>query len=248
MLYQSGDGMPRIFDRNMFIMLLAIMIGAIIITYFIADIQYSSDLQTISMQHTTQIQDINSNNENFTDNFLQGSVTIDSAREIREIANYHFDFALFWFNNALNDANVWFSKQWINDTQNLISLCISNCTVAMSTYLNSYEKFGLSQPYFTLAKTYTNITKYVEVLGYYNSFADAGQNITLLRYNASKYLRQAAENLSLGNLDNFSMNYGLFNDTIVAYGGASGGYEEKKKQIDGYLFISEIREVPDKPQ
>ena len=89
--------MARLFDRNMFIMLLAIMVGIIIITYFAADIQHQSTLDTIASQHFTEIQDINSMNENFTDNFLQGSVKMDSAREVREVGNYYFDFALFWF-------------------------------------------------------------------------------------------------------------------------------------------------------
>ncbi|MBU1940493.1 MAG: hypothetical protein KKC68_01855 [Candidatus Thermoplasmatota archaeon] len=240
-----GDGMPHIFDRNMFIMLFAIMVGAIIITYFVADIQHSSTIETISQQYNTEIEGIYRMNENFTDNFLQGSVSMDSAREVREIANYHFDFALFWFNNALNDANVWFYQSWINGTHDLIQLCIFNCTTAMNTYSASFEKFGASKPFFSRATSFTNLSKYIEVLGYYISFAQSGQNITLLRYNASKYLRQAAENLSLGNMENFSMMYDLFNQSNLAYGGAVKEYDEKKKQIDGYLFISEIREIPD---
>lgn len=237
--------MARLFDRNMFIMLLAIMVGIIIITYFAADITYQSTLDTITYQHFNEIQDINSMNENFTDNFLQGSVKMDSAREIREVGNYYFDFALFWFNNGLNNANVWFDNNWINGTTDLIDLCINNCSDAMVTYTNSYEGFGDASPYFSEAMLYTNLSKYLEVLGYYTSFAEAGQNITLLRYNASRYLRQAAENLSLGNTENFSMLYDLFNETNIAYGGAVKQYDEKKKQIDGYLFISEIREIPD---
>ena len=170
---------------------------------------------------------------------------MDSAREVREVGNYYFDFALFWFNNGLNNANVWFNGNWINGTSTLIQLCIKNCTNAMDTYLLSYERFGFTTPYFSQAMLYTNISKYLEVLGYYISFAQAGQNITLLRYNASKYLQQAAENFSLGNTENFSMLYDLFNITDTAYGGAVEQYDEKKEQIDGYLFISEIREIPD---
>ncbi|GAI56025.1 unnamed protein product, partial [marine sediment metagenome] len=36
--------MERLFTKNMFVMLLSIMIGAIIITYFVADIVYRSNI------------------------------------------------------------------------------------------------------------------------------------------------------------------------------------------------------------
>ena len=108
--------MAREFNRNIFIMLAAIMVGAIIVTYFIADIANKSKIETLTTEHIVEIQDVHSKSENFTDNFLQGSITIDSAREVREVANLDFDFALFWFNNALVNASVWFNNEWVNTT------------------------------------------------------------------------------------------------------------------------------------
>jgi hypothetical protein len=225
--------MAREFTRNMLIMLVSIMVGAIIITYFVADITNRSKIDTINIQHTVEIEDITSNNENFTNNFLQGSIKMDSAREIREVGNYYFDFALFWFNNAL-----------ANQSQNLTKFCISNCTNAMEQYLNSYENFGKSKPYFEDARNYTNNSHYLEVLGYYIGFAHAGQNITMLRYNASDYLRRAAENLSFGHMENVTAL--LENFTVIEgmYQIAQQQYEAYRGQIDGYLFFSEIREIP----
>jgi len=86
----------RVFDRNMLIMLVAIMVGAVVITYFVADIVSKSKIDTLTIEHIVEIQDVQSKNENFTDNFLQGSIMMDSAREVREVANLNFDFALFW--------------------------------------------------------------------------------------------------------------------------------------------------------
>ena len=223
--------MGREFDRNTFIMLLAIMVGVFIITYFVADIINRSKIEIITTEHITEIRDINSVNENFTDNFLQGSVKMDSAREVREIGNYHFGFALFWYSTALK-----------NTTNSSIQSCIGNCTSAMIRYLASHQSFGESKPYFEEAKTYTEKDKYIEVLGYYIRFAQSGQNITLLRYNASNYLRQAAENLSLGNMENVTMLMELFNETEELYEEGLGEYEEIQDQIDGYLFFNEIRE------
>lgn len=234
--------MVREFNRNMFLMLIAIMIGAIIITYFAADIVNKSKIETLTTEHDVEIRGVYSQNENFTDNFLQGSVVMDSAREVREVGNLDFDFALFWFNSALADVSVWYNNEWVNTTQNLTDRCIKNCTEAMNAYLISYEKFGDSRPHFIDAMNFTGRERYLEVLGYYIDFSLAGQNITSLRYNASRYLKQAAENLSLGNdkvvillMENFTIMENMYVEGL-------GGFEDLKKVIDEYTFFDEIRE------
>lgn len=223
--------MVRLFDRKMLAITMAIMVGVIIITFFMADIVNQSEIDIITNDFQVEIMDVHSRNENFTNNFLQGSILMDSSREIREVGNYHFDFALFWYNTAL-----------LNMTGEKIPLCISNCTNAMDNYLSSHESFGKSSPYFHEATLFTDKENYFEVLGYYVSFAESGEYITLLRYNASLYLRQAAENLSQGNMENVSLlmeNYSFFEGL---YREAVKNYVEKKNQIDGYLFFNEIRE------
>ena len=226
--------MAREFTRNMLIMLGAIMVGVVIITYFIGDIINRSTIETMTLQHNVEIVDINSRNENFTDYCLQGSIKMDSAREVREIANYYFDFALYWFNNALVTSN-----------KNLTAQSIDNCTKAMGQYLTAYQNFGKSRPYFEIAKNYTTKTQYLEVLGYYIGFSQAGQNITMLRYNASDYLRRAAENLSFGHMENVTALMANFTIIEQMVQGATQVYNEFRYQIDGYLFFSTIREVPD---
>ncbi|MFH1100575.1 MAG: hypothetical protein V1726_00865 [Methanobacteriota archaeon] len=223
--------MTREFTRNMFIMLIAIMSGVIIITFFASDIIRRSQIETLNIEHKSEIQTITNLNQNFTDHFFQGIVKMDSAREIREVGNYHFDFALFWYTNARN-----------NNTEEYTTYCLENCTDAMTNYLRAYQNFNLSKPYFEKAKTYTNQSKYLQVLGYYVGFAQAGKNITLLRYTASQYLKQAMENFSVGNIENATMLMQLFNETEILYGGAVGAYEEYRGQIDEYWFFDEIRE------
>ena len=226
--------MVREFTKSMFVMLIAIMVGAIIITYFVGDIVSQSRIDTITVQHVTEISDLNSRNENFTDNYLQGAVKMDSAREVREVANYYFDFALFWFNNAL-----------ANQSKNLTTFCIQNCTTAMARYVEAHLNFGKSKPYFVNARNFTSNERHLEVIGYYIGFATAGQNITNLRYNASDYLRRAAENLSFGNMDAALLLMENFTEIEEAYQGAVQQYEEFRYQIDGYIFFSTIREIPD---
>jgi hypothetical protein len=197
----------------------------------VADVIRRSQIETLTVEHTTEIQTITTKNENFTDNFLQGSIKLDSAREIRELGNYYFDFALFWYTNAVK-----------NTTENFIYRCIQNCTNASENYMKSYQRFGDSKPYFIEAKNFTNHSKYIDVLGYYITFVQSGQYITLLRYNASNYLRQAAENLSIGNTANITMLLALFNQTETLYSSGAQLYQDQKDQIDGYVFFNEIRE------
>ena len=234
--------MVRVFDRNMFIMLVAIMVGAVIVTYFAADIVNKSKIETLTIEHGVEIQDVHSKNENFTDNFLQGSIIMDSAREVREVANLNFDFALFWFNNALANVTVWYDSEWVNTTEDLVEKCIENCSEAMINYLTSHYKFGESEPHFYNAKMFTTRNRYLEVLGYYVDFSKAGQEITLLRYNASNFLKQAAENFSIGqyqNVDLIMENFTIMEEMYLMF---LGGYEDLKDQIDEYTFFDEIRE------
>ncbi len=62
--------MAREFTRNMFIMLVSIMVGVIIITFFVGDIMNRSKIDTLTEQHSIEISDINSRNENFTNYYL----------------------------------------------------------------------------------------------------------------------------------------------------------------------------------
>ena len=67
----------------------------------------------------------------------------------------------------------------------------------------------------------------------------------MLRYNASDYLRRAAENLSFGNMEAVALLMENFTVIEQAYQGAQQEYQEFRYQIDGYIFFSTIREIPD---
>ena len=83
--------MTRIFDRNMFFMFLTIMVGAVFITYFVADIVNRSTIDTLTSQHVIVIETMTEKNENFTSGFLESSILLDLARENRATGTYHFD-------------------------------------------------------------------------------------------------------------------------------------------------------------
>ena len=228
--------MAREFDRNMFIMLLSIMIGAIIITYFAADIVRRSEIESL----TTEIETIEERNINFTDHFMKSSVLLDSAKDDRAFGNYHFDLAFLWYNSALSEKNSSTMELYKNRT-------IDNCTNAMPNYLNSNNNFEEAKGSFNDTKAYTSYDKYIEILDLYVNLTGSGAKLAMLRYNASVYLKYLAENLTLINgtvtyLENVSELMDLFNETLDAYDEELEVYEEYKDVIDEYEFFEEIRE------
>jgi hypothetical protein len=235
--------MTREFTHNMFIMLLAIMIGAIIITYFAADVINRTTIETITSEHREEITNIQSSNENFTSNFLKSAGLLDQAREGRAFGNYHFDLAFLWYNSALLQKNQTTIDLYKNRA-------VENCTNAMPKYMNSYNNFESSKERFQETKTFTNHPKYIEVLDLYINLTESGSRLTMLRYDASNYLKQITENLTITienntvivvYATNISGLLGLFNETIAAYEGELETFEEIQDELDEYEFFDEIR-------
>lgn len=231
--------MGREFTRNMFVMLLAIMIGTIIITYFVADTASRSKIETITTHYEGEISTVKGKSENFTSHFLKSSVILDQAREGRAFGNYHFDLAFLWYKSALYEKN-----------SSLMDLYkergIDNCTNAMPYYYNSYLNFEEAKKYFNDTKSYTDI--YTTILDLYVNLTDSGSRLTMLRYNASKYLMYLTENLTF-DVENNNVTYlenvtgllSLFEETMEAYQEELENYEEYQDEIDEYEFFEEDR-------
>jgi hypothetical protein len=188
--------MARLFDRNMFIMLFAIMVGFITVTYFIADIVNQSEIDNLTTAHITEMEYIEKMNINFTNNFLESSVLLDTAREYRAFGNYHFDLASLFFTSALSERNTYNTKK------------------------------------------YTEYGGYLKLLDLYINLTESGARLTMLRYNASKYLKYLTENITVINgsaaLDNVSGLMDLFNETMGMYGSELDIYEGYEEEIDEY--------------
>ena len=234
--------MAREFDRNMFVMLLAIMVGVIIITYFVADIMRRAEIENLTNQldiKTGEIETITANNINFTNHFMKSSVLLDSAREDRAFGDYHFDLALLWYDSALSSKNASNMDVYKNMT-------IDNLTNAMEKYLISHQNYKESGKFFDATKAFTTYDKYLEVLNLYVSLTQSGARLTMLRYNASKYLIQITENITfINNTVTFSENVSElmedFNFTMSMYDSELETYEDTQEDIDEYDFFDEIR-------
>jgi hypothetical protein len=228
--------MGKEFTKNMFVMLLAIMVGVIIITYFVGDIVNRSKIETLEGKITT----VKIKSENFTSYFLKSSVVLDQAREDRALGNYHFDLAFLWYQSALFEKNS--SLMNIYKERGM-----DNCTNALPDYYNSYLNFEEAKNYFNDTKLYTE-EKHLPIMELYIDLTDSGSRLAMLRYNASIYLNYLTENLTF-NLDTNSVIYlenvtillNLFNGTLSAYQQELKIYDNIQNDIDEYEFFDEIR-------
>ena len=232
----------RVFDKNMLIMAVAIMVGIVVITYFVADIVHRSQIQELNTEHTHEIENIEENNINFTSSFLESSVLLDSAREDRAFGNYHFDIGRLFYTTALTEINATIVVSYKN-------ISINNCTLAMPKYLTSHQNFNQASIFFNSSKKFTVYTNYIELLNLYVNLSQSGAKLTMLRYNASQYLMMLAENITISNngsvvLENVTELENLFNETMAMYGAEMGNYEELQDEIDEYDIkgFSTIRE------
>lgn len=219
--------MARVFDRNMFIMLLAVMLGAIIITFFVADIIRQSEFDVERKSYIQEIEDVTikwnifeNQSRNFTDNFFKSLSSLDFSREYRAEANSYFDFA----------ASIWFPQKEYLKT-------IENCTSAMESYIFANENFLNTASFFNTTNQYTTEEKYSSIIDLYIRLSESGANISMIRYNASKYLRSLAENLSLyGEGANVSELLDLFNETNEFYNKEISGYIDLTDDIENEFF------------
>ena len=235
--------MERVFTRNMFIMLLSIMVGAIIITYFVADIQNRMRIETLTTEHNAEITNIQSKNENFTSNFMKATVILDQAREDRAWGNHYFDLAFIWYKSALSENNITNMEKYKKWT-------VENCTEAMPNYLNSNNNFLESSKRFEKTKNYTDYNKYHEILDLYVKLTKTGVELTQLRYNASNYLQQLANNITVKIVNNtivISLNttamplLKLFDTTMAMFMMAEKDYADIQEELDEYELFDEIR-------
>lgn len=217
----------RLFDRNMFIILLAIMIGVIIITFFVADIVRQTEFDVERKSYIQEIWNVTTEknifenkSKNFTDNFFKSLSSLDLSREYRAEANSYFDFA----------ASIWFPQKDYLKT-------IENCTSAMESYIFSYENFLNTATFFNITNQYTDEEKYISIINLYIRLSDSGANISMIRYNCSKYLRNLAENLSLYGEDaNISELLVLFNETNELYNQQIDGFNDLIDDIENEFF------------
>jgi len=231
--------MVRKFDKNMFIMLLSIMVGAIIITYFVADLVRMSQIEEIEEKYTQEIEDIEKKNVNFTSQFLDSLVSLNLAKEFRMYGEINYNIAYTFYKTILSETNEVRFSEYKNYT-------IENCTDAMSNFWYSYLNFNDSIKNFAKSKEYTNYDVYLGLGDLYINLSKSGAKLMNLRYNVSMYLRDLSELLIFdNNTVKFSQNVSellnQFNETLADFLIEDGIYSDLIDEIDLYELHDQIR-------
>lgn len=190
------------FSKSMLVMLVSIMVGAVIITYFAADLIKQSRIENLegriaSKDEQIQIKEneiIEEKNRSikFTNGFLLSSGELDRAREDRSQGNYHFELGRLFYSISLSEDNESKFGSYKNSTLN-------NCTLAMPNYVYSYSNFMNAAAWFNKTKNYTEHPPLLNLLDKYINLTFSGVRLSVLLYNASKYLKMLAQNLTFDN-------------------------------------------------
>lgn len=227
------------FNKNMLIMLVSIMAGAILVTYFAADILRQSkidDLQgqidykneQIDIKEKEIIEEKNRSIQ-FTNGFLRSTGELDRAREDRSLGNYHFDLGRLFYSIALSEKNQSMFNSYKNST-------IDNCTLAMPNYNNSYYNFLNAGYLFNKTKNFTSHPPLLNLLDKYINLTHSGARLSMLLKNASFYLKTLAESLKMVNnsviFDGDSEIWDLYNETLDEIEIAEEEYDSDKDDLD----------------
>lgn len=214
-------------------MLVAIMVGVILITFFIADIMRRSEIEGYQKEIVTiniEKQLIEARSKNFTDYFFKSIGSLDLSREYRADGNTYFDLA----------ATLWYP-------QGEYEKIMENCTLSMETHMLAYENFLNTRTFFDDTKSFTSDEKYLAIIGLYMDLTLSCAKMSMLRYNASNILYFIAENLSLyGENDNVFILLELFNQTNALYDQEFEEYSDILDEIESEYgkFFNPIRETP----
>ena len=233
--------MARLFDRNMFIMLLAIMVGVVVITFFIADIVNRSAIDDIRKEHEVEIDDINVKNEQFTSHFIDSTVGLDFARDHLANGDYHYDLAFLWYYSSLNEKNV-------TNLELYKERGIDNCSEALPDYLNSLGSFETAEDLFKETRNYTSYYRYLEILDLYINLTKSGANLTILKYNAIGKLNILIDNIifdeQTGNItykEDVSDILDSLAEDLELIKEEERKYDNCQSEIDEYPLFDEIR-------
>ena len=223
--------MARVFDRNMFIMLFSIMIGIVIITFFVADIMRKSQIDEIEERHIKEIKTIEKKNINFTSKFLDSLTSLNLAKKYRMEGEIDYQLGNAFYKNILSETN----KTRFDNYKGYIT---SNCSSAMDNFLNSYMNFNDSIGNFNQSKNYTEYSVYLNLGDLYINYSKSGARLTQLRFDISKYLLYMGENLTFINgTVGFSQN--ISNLTALL----DGALEEYMLEEELYLGLEDLIEL-----
>jgi hypothetical protein len=175
--------------KNLFLLLMSLIIIICLIGYFVSYNSHNSEIEKLNKLHLDEIQSIEEKNNNFNNVFLESQILEDSATRDRFLGKYHFDLALIFYNETLNQNN----EIKMNEYKNMTN---SNCEIASKVYLTSSQNYKISNTFFNKSKSYTENINYLKVIDIYIELTKSGEKLSLYRYNSSILLKQLTDNIT----------------------------------------------------
>ena len=235
--------MARIFDKNMFVMLLSIMVGVVVITFFVADIMKNTALEKQAEEYEVEIEDIQTRNINLLSNILSSIGDLIRSNNYRTEGNYHFDLATIWYSTVLSETNL-------TEMEYYKSLIYSACDDASFNYNLSKVNYEVAHLKFQSVLSQST-EEFEELLTLYVNLTAKGSELAELRIDASKYLRYLTENITIINNtvafeNNMTDIQDLLNSTLNDIEELEMQYAEIEEEIEkeyNIIGFSEIREI-----
>lgn len=207
--------------KNLMLVIMTLIIIICLIVYFVSYNNYNSEIKYLNKLHLDEIQSIEEKNNNFNNVFLESLILEDSSTRDRLLGNYHFDLALIFYNETLNQND----EIKMNEYKNITN---SNCEIAIKVYLISSQNYKISNTFFNKSKNYTENINYLNLIDIYINLTKSGEKLSSYRYNSSILLKQLTDNITYidgsadqGNvtiiLNLFYQNLTFYNEEIVIY-------------------------------
>ena len=202
------------YNKKNITIIITLIIISVLITYFISYTFHNSEIEYLNKLHLDEIQSIEEKNNNFNNVFLESLILEDSATRDRLLGNYHFDLALIYYNETLNQND----EIKMNEYKNITN---SNCEIAIKVYLISSQNYKISNTFFNKSKNYTENINYLNLIDIYINLSKSGEKLSMYRYNASIILKKLSENITYidGSADqgNVTILLTLLNQNISKY-------------------------------
>jgi len=229
--------------KNLVIILITLILIIFLILYFFTYNIYNSEIEYLNKSHLDEIQSIEEKNNNFNNIFLESLILEDSSTRDRLLGNYHFDLAIIFHNETLNQND----EIKMNEYKNITN---TNCEIAIKSFLISSQNYKISNTFFNKSKKYTENINYLNLIDIYINLTNSGERLSMFRYNASILLKQLTENITYidGSADqgNVTIILNLFYQNLTNYDQEIEIYEELLDDIEEFdLFgFNPNREPP----
>jgi hypothetical protein len=220
--------MSKIKNKTNFTIII-IIIATLFTTYFITDILHKSEIEDINLFFLNEIDQIQDNNLNFNNIFLESIKLYEISSNDRLLGNYQFDISYFFYNESLKQL----SKFEMNNYKNI---SLDRCDKAKNYFYISNLNYENSKLLFNNSKKYAINDNFLKMIDLYIKLTESGSKLTQYLHNSSYYLNQMIENITYINgfadKGNITIILRLFNENLTNYNNELLVYKNLENDIE----------------